>query len=121
MVLTLALIFLSSPMISAQQVIGMLEGFAADEQYARVVSATIIFENSSFRKEVETNREGAYKVELPAGTYRVRVQSTGFYSRRFKFTVEPNVVKTLNVTLYLHPPVPIKWTCPKLLRPCIIE
>lgn len=120
-ILALTFSFIPSLRVTAQHRTGTLKGFVADKRYARVARAILIFENSSFRKEIEVNREGAYEVELPAGTYRVRAQSTGFYSREFNFAVKSGFLKTLNLTLYIRPPVPIKWICPKSLRPCIIE
>jgi hypothetical protein len=102
---------------SARQAIGKLKGEVVDANYARIVDATVTFESSAFRKVVRLNSEGAYEVELPAGTYSVQAAREGFYSRRFKFKVAPNITKRLSMILDVVPLTVPK--CPKRLRPCI--
>jgi hypothetical protein len=73
----LAVLF-ARPTGEAQAAKGKLRGIVVELTYARVPKTTIVLENESFKKEVTADEEGAYEVELPAGTYLVKAQSFGF-------------------------------------------
>ena len=60
---------------AAQPGSGRLRGTVVDWQYALIPRTTIVFEKSPFKKTVEVNEEGEYDVELPAGTYLIKVAS----------------------------------------------
>ena len=84
---------------------GRLKGAVVDRQYARVLGTTIVFEAGSFKKTVEVNGDGEYDVELPAGTYLIRVKNEGFRQRRVRFEVEPGATRSLSFMLDVKPTV----------------
>jgi len=92
------------------QPVGRLSGYVVDWQYARILDTTITFENKSLKKKVTVDDEGAYEIELPAGTYLVRATRRQFLERRFRFTVEPGKTKRLSLILDVEPE---KHDCPK--------
>jgi hypothetical protein len=51
------------------------------------------------------NEEGEYDVELPAGTYLIKVTGAGFRQRRVRFEVEPGATKSLSFMLDVRPMV----------------
>lgn len=80
--------------------VGKIKGVVLDKNDARVVGATVSVGNAKSRRAVETNEEGEFEVELPAGIYRVRVKANGF--RGFvlwPFEVKPGVTETIDVHL----------------------
>ncbi len=80
--------------------VGKIKGVVVDKNDARVVGATVSIGNAKSRRVVETNEEGEFEAELPAGVYRVRVKANGF--RQFvlsPFEVEPGVTRTIDVRL----------------------
>lgn len=92
------------------QPVGRLSGVVVDWQYARILETTITFEGKSLKKKVTVDDEGAYEIELPAGTYLVRATRRHFLERRFRFTVEPGKTKMLSLILDVEPE---KFDCPK--------
>ena len=72
----------------------------SDKNRALVVGTQVIFESGRVRREVITNDEGFYEVELPPGVYSVTTYKLGFCPlRRATFTVEPDRVMLLNIRL----------------------
>jgi carboxypeptidase family protein len=55
-----------------------LKGVLLDPQDARIVHATVTLENDKLKRQVYSNEEGVYEVQLPAGVYRLTVESHGF-------------------------------------------
>lgn len=53
-------------------------GVVLDPNGARIPSATVRIENAKATREAFTSDEGAFEVELPAGTYRITVEAQGF-------------------------------------------
>jgi len=108
----LLVVVLFHPSVShAYQSTGKLTGIVVNWDYARVTDTIIIFEGESFTKYVRTDEEGAYEVELPAGTHVVRAIRQGFIPRRVKFNVEAGTTRTLNMILDVEP---VRWVkCPK--------
>jgi hypothetical protein len=79
---------------------GELKGVLLDPNGARVVSGSIIIEGRNFRRELAPNEEGNFQAELPAGVYRVTVNSMGFRRfRRKNIKVESNPPTTMKITL----------------------
>ena len=91
------------PIGDAQEALARLKGIVVEPTYARVLHTTIVFKNLSFKKEVTVDEEGAYEVEVPAGTYLVKANSAGFRESRLKVDVLPDVTKTLNIMLKVKP------------------
>jgi len=83
---------------------GMLKGVVVDWQYARILGSCVIVKNKSVEKKVIVDGEGAFEVELPAGTYEVTAQSPHFRRfRRNKLQIQSNTTTTLNIMLEVAP------------------
>ena len=57
---------------------GKIKGTVVDWQNARVTGARIVIQNSQFRRILKSDGEGCFEIELPAGKYKVIVNSMGF-------------------------------------------
>ena len=65
---------------------GKVNGIVKDIHDAVVQGVSIVFETKiagkKFKRKVESNRNGWYEIDLPAGLYRVTVKFSGF--RKFQ-------------------------------------
>jgi hypothetical protein len=65
---------------------GKVNGIVKDVHDAAVQGVSIVFESKfggkKFKRKVESNRNGWYRIDLPAGLYRVTVKFSGF--RKFQ-------------------------------------
>src|SRR5437773_10037741 len=55
-----------------------LKGVLLDPQDARIVRATVTLENDKLKRQVYSNEEGGFEVQLPIGVYQLTVESNGF-------------------------------------------
>ena len=79
---------------------GTLAGLILDPGGARVPAAKVIIEAKKFRREVVSDDDGRYSVDLPEGKYEVRVERDGFYpSRKKTISISLNVTTNLDVVL----------------------
>jgi len=75
----LALLVFVPPVVSAQSSqTGTITGTVVDANNARIVSARITVESTHLRRQVETNDEGNFEVELPPDDYSISVEKAGF-------------------------------------------
>ena len=83
---------------------GHVRGTVFDSNDAVVPNAKVIFEADGLKREVLTNEEGFYVIELPSGVYRVTTDSLGFCaSQRAPFRVQPSSDTLINLTLVVCP------------------
>jgi hypothetical protein len=62
--------------------------------------AKIIIESGDFRREIKTDCEGKYEIELPVGIYKVTAEAEDFRKfRRKKVTIDGKSHFILNITL----------------------
>lgn len=97
---------LPSQLASLDQPLGKVIGEVTDPRGYYIVDAEIIFEGAGRRCRVRTDSEGKYEAQLPAGTYRVKVERMGF--RRFQrndIRVEAGDSKAFNITLRFGKPI----------------
>ncbi len=78
----LSIALTSSSISFAQQNPGMLVGLINDPVGARIANAKINIEGHNLKKEIRSSAEGVFQIDLPAGTYRISIESPGF--RTFK-------------------------------------
>ena len=64
-----------------------------------IEAVSIQLEGKNAKKWTTSNRNGNYLLTLPAGEYRVKVQSLGFIPYNDKITISPNDTYTLNIDL----------------------
>ncbi|HEY0005752.1 MAG TPA: carboxypeptidase-like regulatory domain-containing protein [Pyrinomonadaceae bacterium] len=87
-----------------------ITGTVLDANQARVTDATIKIENARFSLKLQSNDEGKFEAELPAGTYRIIVRKDGF--RRFElspFRARANSSEQVSIRLEVEPPqTPLK-------------
>jgi hypothetical protein len=83
---------------------GQLRGTVVDTNDARIAGATVTVEGEGVTLAVMTADDGTYKIELPSGIYRIRVNSTGFCpARRAPFRMQPSNTIMLNFNLKVCP------------------
>lgn len=61
-----------------------LKGVVLDANNARITGASVRVESARFSLETESDGEGNFQLELPAGTYRLTVEKEGF--KRFSLS-----------------------------------
>ena len=82
----------------------MLKGVVVDQQYARVLRSCLSVKNKTVEKKVVVDEEGAFEIDLPAGTYDITAQSPHFRQfRRNKLEIQPDTTTTLNIMLEVAP------------------
>jgi len=59
-----------------------LSGTVVDMNKSRVSGATVTVDGEGLTRAVATSEDGTYKIELPAGTYRIKVTRPGFCPAR---------------------------------------
>ena len=64
-----------------------------------VEAVSIQLEGKNAKKWTTSNRDGHYHLTLPAGEYRVKVQSLGYIPYNDKITILPNDTRTLDIAL----------------------
>lgn len=90
---------------------GKIEGFVTDKFGAHVTKAKIKIEGKRIKKEIVSDEEGRFQVDLPIGVYQNTVYSPGF--ELFKsdaIKVQADNTTTINVPLAIatNPCPPIK-------------
>ena len=81
-----------------QETNGKIQGVLLDINDARIVRAKIIIEDARHKHELKSGEEGDFEIQLPAGSYRIRVEANGF--RKFEvspFKVKANVTEMINI------------------------
>lgn len=77
-----------------------LSGTVVDMNESRVSGATVTVEGEGLTRGVATSEDGTYKIELPVGTYRIKVTRPGFCpARRAPFDALSSASIILNFTL----------------------
>jgi len=103
-----AIVFTEHPRSSvhAQEVpMSKIIGVVLDKNNARIAGATIKIKNARFNRQLRSNDEGKFEIELPAGEYRITVEQEGFS----KFELSPyranaGVSESLNIRMEVKPP-----------------
>ena len=82
-----------------------LAGVVLDPNGARIPFATVTIENAAAKREAQTDDEGSFEVELPAGAYRITIEADGFKKVELaSFRVRPNKRESLKVSMKVKPP-----------------
>ncbi len=91
-----------------QRPAGRVTGTVKDTHDAAIQGVSIVFESRSdgkrFRRKVQSNSDGVYEIDLPAGLYRVTVKFSGF--RKFQqkeLTVEASKSTRFDIVLKENP------------------
>lgn len=81
-----------------------------DRNEARIVGAVITIKNADFTRRVRSDDEGRFELELPAGSYEIRVEQPGFKTFRLaSLRVDADATARVDVHLEVKPPrEPIK-------------
>ncbi len=80
--------------------VGKLAGLVLDAGEARVVAARVIIESKGFRREVTSDNEGNYEVELPEGKYKIHAERADFYpSKKKSVRVNSNSTTRFDIIL----------------------
>jgi Carboxypeptidase regulatory-like domain len=94
------LIQIASPLI-AQTTTGVVKGTVSDESGKAVQNASVTATNSDTGQNQTTNSgpDGTYKLELPAGNYRLTFESAGFKKFEISATVGSAVPEVVDAKL----------------------
>jgi hypothetical protein len=87
---------------------GKVNGIVKDIHDAAVQGVSIVFESKfggkKFKRKVESNSNGLYEIDLPAGLYRLTVKFSGFRKFRHKeLMVEVGKSTTFDIVLKENP------------------
>lgn len=84
----------------AGEQLSRVKGTVSDENGALIGGAKIIFTNDATNREIVTDFQGTYDVELLAGSYNIVVRSAGFCPfQRSQFQITASNIFTLNMKL----------------------
>lgn len=79
---------------------GTLKGSVTDQRGKLILASIITIEGKGFRREVGYTEDGNYRIDLPAGHYRLTIRSRGFRTLRSnKIRIRAGVTKTINFRL----------------------
>jgi hypothetical protein len=84
---------------------GKIQGVLLDINDARIVGARIIIESGQFKRQLRSGNEGDFEIQVPAGTYQIKVEANGF--RKFElspFKVKANVTEMINIHMEVAAP-----------------
>ena len=77
--LTALFVFAMSVTGFGQETTGSLEGTVKDSSGALVPGATVVIQGNAFRRSVQTNEEGNYRVlAVPPGSYNITASAANF-------------------------------------------
>lgn len=80
-----------------------VSGVVLDVNEARIVGAMITIENAQVKKVKRSDDEGRFEVDLPAGTYQITVEQSGF--KKFRLSqFELEAPANLNIRMEVDPP-----------------
>ena len=82
---------------------GKLSGMVADPVGLILPNARIVIKGKRLKRELFSGDDGTYSVDLPPGTYSLRVEYQGFVTVRKRVRVTSDAVTKLDVLLRLDP------------------
>jgi uncharacterized membrane protein len=86
-----------------------IRGLIVDANGARITGALITVESTHFRRQLETNEEGKFQVELPADAYHLSVEKAGFKKWVSSFRTQQDSIHNLTVRMKVQAPtMPLK-------------
>jgi len=91
------------PQARSDIVPGKLVGVVLDPLRAIIPGATITIRGRGFRREFWCSNEGTYSIDVPSGTYRIRIKHPGFLPFRRTIHIRSNNVTRVDVALHLNP------------------
>ena len=87
-------------------------GVVLDKNDARIVDASVKIENKDYRRQLRSDDEGRFEVELPPGIYQITVKRQGF--RKFQlspFHAKVGIQELVNIHMEVATPEsPLKIT-----------
>ena len=109
-------VVLDAQVVSQQpqsEAMGKLTGLILDRGDARVPKAKIVVERKGFHREMTSEDDGRYEIELPVGSYAITVTRDGFHpTRNTDVQIRSNSQTTFNVVMkeivFDENPVPFK-------------
>ena len=111
-ILLLAVIItvLGLTVVTAQSENSRLIGVVVDRNSARIVGAVITIQNTEFKRNLRSDDEGKFEVELPAGSYEITAEQPGFKKfHNSSFRVGGGATEFINIHMEVEPPkTPLK-------------
>ena len=82
-----------------------ISGVVLDANNARVVDTIVKIENAKVRRQVKSDDEGKFRVELPPGDYQITAEHRGFKKFEFSpFRAKPDVCELVNIHMVVESP-----------------
>ena len=92
--------------VTAQDPVNItVSGVVLDANDARIVGAIVKFGNAKVSRQVKSDTEGSFQIELPPGDYQISAEHHGF--RRFEFSpfrAKPGVCELVNIHMDVEAP-----------------
>ena len=83
---------------------GIITGSVFDPQGAVIPDATVVIQNALLKREVKTDENGEYRIELPAWTYQLTVEREDFCKyKKEGIRIERGEKRILDVELTPRP------------------
>ena len=82
-----------------------IAGVVLDKNDARIVNAAIVIENRVYHRQLRSDGEAGFEIDLPPGIYQITVQGQGFRKFQFsRFRAKAGVQELVNIHMKLAPP-----------------
>ncbi len=80
-------------------------GVVLDKNDARIVNASVKIENKDYRRQLLSDDEGRFDIELPPGIYQITVQRQGFRKSKLSpFRANAGVQELVNIHMEVAAP-----------------
>ena len=84
---------------------GKITGVVLDANDARIAGAIVLIEKAKFSRLIQSDDQGGFKVDVPAGVYRITVEMDGF--KRFVLShvsVRAGARASISIRMEVKPP-----------------
>jgi uncharacterized membrane protein len=93
------------PKTEARNEQSRIAGVVLDRNDSRIAGAVITIKNPEFVRHLRSDYEGRFELELPAGSYEIRVEKPGFKTFNLpSVRADAGITAQINIHLEVQPP-----------------